>query len=539
MQLGAAILISSWPCLIVAQAPVTITNNADLSLNLGDASQGSNNQVPPVNTFSENTEAETDQKCVKHTPPLPEKFYAHRKFTSFFNTIVFKDMGGREFGFVESHFIDWKNPFGFPGATFYLKDTPALPRMGVWHMNATRGSYGWGQAGTNAATPPPGSATSINCGGNYAASCADCAIAGGAATCHGECVWHYNTCQLAVQCTELTTLAQCKTSTQCAWVNNACQVNLWPDYHEANEQQSSDAYNVENEKALNRGTYGHQQNRRAAEMKARGRNEGVESIFTTPFDFDMIIKDCNGNELFTATDDHILRVHNAGKESSIITQRGDSENVLLVQDRSIPVKDLIRVSMEEPCWPLFPPFCQQMGKSEWSLHPSILWQKDFEGRVIEPEYNQSTANNFINLEFKDGGATDMRFITLYSAYQFSNTRFSPLMTWINWILSLFCICVCCQCCCVPLPSRELRADEIREEQEKLMGTIEFDPEMNTRAPMQSKRGHFLGVGGGSMNCCSRRLSDPDQQRTFWERRKEQLSSGYESAKTKVKDSSKH
>jgi hypothetical protein len=312
-----------------------------------------------------------------------------------------------------------------------------------------------------------------------------------------------------------------------------CKIHQIGVYNDLENRAASDAFELENAKHSNKETYGNQQNRRAAYMNVKHDENTFLGIFTNIWDSDMEIEDCNGVPLFTAERNHRLYAANAGKDSYIRTESGDTENVMLIQDRSTPVKDLIRVSYEEPCSPLFPPFCQKMGKNRQILHPSSFYNNEFEGRIIQPEYTQNTgANNLIELKYRDGGATDLRFITLYSAYQFSNTRWSPLMTIIFAVLDFICFCVCCQCCCVKLPSREERREEFKEDQEKLLSTIEIDPMMSTEVPAVQKRGHFLGTT--NLNCCSRQASNTQQQRTFW-------SSGtkiYDDAKTKIKDSTK-
>merc|ERR1719272_1492268 len=78
--------------------------------------------------------AQGSSECVK-MPQIPQIFRAKRTFFSFFNTIVFEDRHGKEFGFVESWFGDWKNPFGYPGASFFPKAEPSEGQDGVWNIN--------------------------------------------------------------------------------------------------------------------------------------------------------------------------------------------------------------------------------------------------------------------------------------------------------------------------------------------------------------------------------------------------------------------
>merc|ERR1711957_878185 len=81
-----------------------------------------------------------------------------------------------------------------------------------------------------------------------------------------------------------------------------------------------------------------------------------------------------------------------------------------------------------------------MGMWNWFIH-GYTW----EGRILTPggAHTMGGLGAVLNIKVSSGESEDIRFSTLYSAYQFSNTRWSPFMNWIWWILFFSPIVCCC------------------------------------------------------------------------------------------------
>jgi hypothetical protein len=362
---------------------------------------------------------------------MPSTFFAKRKFDSLLNTIVFYDRYGQEIGFVESWLMDWRNPFGYPGASFYLKAPPAAPAEGVWAIDPARGQAGW-----TTTTAPEGLTIEVE----------------------------------------------------------------------------SDPKSAFTSKQQNLGflhsIFGADQSRLSAFMI--GKQDPAP--YGEPMSSQMTIMDCNGEAKFQASDgpNSADQEHNSGvvksgmkggvskKDAHIsggtVDARyyqvlGNMENKLILADLGTPEVELVRLSMNEPCVP-FPPFCQQMGIWNWFIHGST-WK----GEIVQPGYNQTIGSGLVQIQMTDGAATDMRFLALYSAFQFSNTRWSPLMqiiTNVLLIVCLFCCCRCCwRCCCVSRVAESVVKSGL-EESEKLMKTV--DANVDEAPPKPT----------GWMACCSRR-----------------------------------
>lgn len=347
-----------------------------------------------------------NQKCAD-PPPMPRTFFAKRKWASFLNRVIFYDRFGKEFAHVETHFLDWKNPFGYPGASFFLKALPTEARQGLYRLNPQKGEDGWA-----APTPAPGVA------------------AAGPAEEANSTAWDMHQ----------------------QWVR----------------KHGSASYDVETENAFLHKTYGQSQNRLVASIHTKPSDKN--NFFETALSENMLITDCKGHHKFEVygEDDHgTIGRHNAGKnDAQYYTKRRNTENSVIISDFSSPTVELVRLHMSNPCSP-FPPFCQQMGIWNWFIY-NLKWG----GEIVQPGYNETVGNGFIFVQMTDGAATDMRFLALYSSYQFSNTRWSPLMFIVMWTLFLIGICCCCRCCCNCCRGAEKKVEEEKEEAEKLMETVE-------------------------------------------------------------------
>lgn len=171
-------------------------------------------------------------------------------------------------------------------------------------------------------------------------------------------------------------------------------------------------------------------------------------------------------------------------------------NQLIFQDLSIPKEGIVELIMKEPCTP-FPPFCAGMGPAGW-----FLYGRRWEGRITEKGYNFQTGIKELRETIGGGVAADMTFVTLYSSYQFSNTRWSPFMflVW-NGLVVLLVACCIRQCCCTQARGVQLKKAEEKgiwkqtdEETQKLMTTKEIEA-FESRTPQKS-----AGFWG---SCCRR------------------------------------
>lgn len=363
-------------------------------------------------------------KCVE-VPMMPTTFTAKRKFASFLNVIVFYDAKGEEFGFVESWMIDWKNPFGYAGASFYLKAPPKSPTQGIWAIDPLRGEDGWKLL----ATPAPAS-------GDLKEEEAD----------------------------------------------------MWKKQEEYDREHGTKSAIAPGNHGFMHGIFGDHQNRLSAYITGDQGGSGVGS----PFNDLMVVRDCQANVKFYAGDGEIREIE-SGVDAKYEAKPANTENTLSIKDRGTPAVELVRLIQKEPCSP-FPPFCAQMGMWNWFLHG-----EQWEGQIVQPGYNQSVASSLgLTIKMTDGAATDIRFLTLYSAYQFSNTRWSPLMMIVMNILLVGCCLGCCRCCFTEADSAKAAAAKLsqqaREETEMLMKTTEAQ---ETQAQQQQKP-------DGWMACCSRR-----------------------------------
>lgn len=205
----------------------------------------------------------------------------------------------------------------------------------------------------------------------------------------------------------------------------------------------------------------------------------------------MEIRDCKG-DVTAKAEDGALIIRGA-IDAQYHQRRTNTENEVVVEDLGQPPQELVRITMKEPCKP-FPPFCAQMGVWNWFLH-GYSW----EGRIMRPGSSNTMAGlgAMLDIQVSSGAAEDVRFLTLYSAYQFSNTRWSPFMNWIWWILFFSPIVCCCWRSwwgCWRLGDSP--KVEQQEETQKLMQTQEV--EMGTKVPEEKQS------TGGFMACCSRR-----------------------------------
>jgi len=206
----------------------------------------------------------------------------------------------------------------------------------------------------------------------------------------------------------------------------------------------------------------------------------------------MTIMDCKGQVSHRAQDG--LLIYREATDAQYYQRRTNTENELIVEDLGQPPQPLVRITMKEPCHP-FPPFCANMGMWNWFMH-GYAW----EGKVMRAASDSAMANGLLKMKLTNGEAEDVRFLTLYSMYQFSNTRWSPFMNWIWWIL-FFSPCLwCCwrrPCSNMQVWYGDQAGANAKEETQKLMQTQEV--EMGTKVPDAQ-----MATGGGFMACCSRR-----------------------------------
>jgi len=341
---------------ILLSVGITLAAGQQAATGAVSPGDGANSNVP-FSPFGQKHAGE-NHKCRK-VPSMPKTFYFKRKFASLTNTIILSDHSGKELGYVQSWLLDWKNLFGFPGASFYLHAPPAAPVAGEFSLHPKAGADGWASA---------------------------------------------NQATLAKDVNDQT-LLDASLQTQ--------------------RRQGGGAFRTENVGAKG----GKADNRLVASMTGKRDLSGV-------FSNEMHITDCQGKPLFTAGENNI-KVHDAGKDAKWRTKRSNSANQLFILDEATPASEIAEITMEQPCWP-FPPFCQHMGKFDWTAHGY-----EYQGEILAPNFNADLSTGGMEIETAGGAGTDMRFLALYSAYQFSNTRWSPLMLYVGYaLLVLFCIGCC-------------------------------------------------------------------------------------------------
>lgn len=417
MQFGAFVTIALGPWLVRPTVAQTLANPA---------------LVAPTSPAARSLEDE--KECVK-TPDMPALFYFKRKWAAFFNIIEVKDRYDHDIGFVQTWLFNWKDPFGYPGATFYLKSHKKKAKDGIWELHPQRGADGWG-----------GNASSMT------------------------------------------------------------SLNLRRQEELGDEEEEGF---IDKLKSFFFGNYGWSKSNRFS-----GTITGKFGFFNS----DMSIMDCNGDEIVHAwrmtaaqrwynsvfkksklnylNDYGTIRNFVSGKEvkgGRYYTKESATANVLTIQDNARPAVDLARIDMPETCNP-FPPFCAKMGTFAW------FWYGDaWEGRIVQPGYNDTLGGLFdLSIRATAGSGTDMRFLTLYSAYQFSNTRWSPLMGLIVNIAILSCCgCLCWSCCATAPPPKS----EPREESET---TKLIDAEMSGGGSIAEGIAASDQYTGSPWNCCTRR-----------------------------------
>lgn len=357
-------------------------------------------------------------------PAIPQIFHARRVFFSFFNTIVFTDRHNNEFGFVESWAGDSKNPLGFAGASFYLKAEPVPPADSVWNM----------------AGPTAGEDGTFNQPLTHEALAKNeqQMLGGDSAIGHGN----------------LRNYDDQKTATEAGrgWFDTILRAFSTQNHH------------------------------RLAAFMVGDQSGGANPFAKADV---MTVRDCKGRAQVKAYDGKLI--FRDAKDAQYYQKVRNTENSLIVTDLGNPPRDLVRVVQKQPCSP-FPPFCAQMGMWNWFLH-GTKW----DGEVVVAGTNNDMssllgADATMTVSMSSGEAEDMRFLTLYTAYQFSNTRWSPFMNWV-WVFLVVCPLLCCiyGCCCRGGGSPP-KAE--REETQKLMETKE--------APKEKKEEKRT-----FMACCSR------------------------------------
>lgn len=413
MNLRAVLVVAFGPALTACQVQVATDEGLQVEQGTGSAFSSQDDWAPGFAGSS------TRSSCVK-MPAIPQIWTAERVFFSFFNTVKFMDRNGKEFGYVQSWASDWKNIFGYAGASFYLKTTESQGSDGIWRIDGPT----TGEDGTFADSP----------------------------------------------------------LTQEGLADNEQQM-----FGDTNLGQGSQVRQEQGRgwwDLLFRGTTD-QHHRLAAFMV--GSHEGPVG---NPFKDDMTIRDCNGQAQVKVTDGKL--VFRNAKDARVIQQQRNTQNTLILRDSGEPPMDLVRVTAKESCKP-FPPFCAQMGQWNWFIHAN-----EWEGHIVTPGSTNDMGSSIKNVipdltltvSMSSGESEDIRFLTLYSAYQFANTRWSPFMNWVWWLLvviPLFCCLFRCFC-----GSREEKPTTNIEETEKLMQTQEAQEKLPEKRE------------GGFLACCSRR-----------------------------------
>lgn len=199
------------------------------------------------------------------------------------------------------------------------------------------------------------------------------------------------------------------------------------------------------------------------------------------------IKDCQNNVIVQAHDGHIM--FRSAHDSDYVQDEGEAENKLIIRGLGHPAKDLVRVVKKAPCFP-FAPFCERMGALNRFMHGVGL---EWEGKIIQPGYTDTSG--LVRISMTNGASTDMRFLTLFSSYEFSNTRLSPVVESSMFLVLVLCLVVCVRCCCCFNccgGRARSKVEPTKEETEKLMETVE------EKSPRKSPKGENCFM------CCTRK-----------------------------------
>jgi len=178
------------------------------------------------------------------------------------------------------------------------------------------------------------------------------------------------------------------------------------------------------------------------------------------------IRDCHSKPRFSVNTG-VVTSHGV-RDSTYYMSEGyyittwSQRNTLIFEDLGVPAQRMVELSMETPC---IPPFCSRMGPGAGFIWFGWSWK----GRIVQRGYNQSVSAGLMSLQMTSGAATDMEFLALYSSFQFSNTRWAPLLVVTFFVLLLAFCCTCiCGCCCTAATLLDEPEEEAGEETERLL-----------------------------------------------------------------------
>jgi len=381
-------------------------------------------------------------------PMMPSTFYAKRAFFALLNTVYFYDSKGSEIGYVRSWALDPKNLFGTPGATLYLKTDQADADEGMYKIHPRPGHGGNWNKDTEGEGHKP--------------------VGGKPQTYDGELTQEQYERRERVQHGRL------RGEEIEQYGGFGYKPTSWTD-HFAHGWR-----------------YSHREYIAVAHM--HGSHEGEYG--GGPTDDFVTIKDCQGNHIIQANKGKLVYRNAVDAEAHQV--ESSLENDLLITDLAEPPEVMIKLYEKEPCNP-FPPFCKHMGTRNWILHGS-KWQGEFTHKGL------NLANGLLDVSVGAGASSDIRFLTLFSMFQYSNTRLAPCFEWAFTLFILYSLghffftrtCCSYHCCCCGCNLCGIRWCKPREEKKAAVETPREEID-----PLVSKDFHH-DVGGGSfLDCCTR------------------------------------
>jgi len=367
----------------------------------------------PFSPFSTKTTPEINQECQK-VPMMNRTFFARRSWNSFLNLIIFFDREGNEIGYVQSWLMDWRNPFGFPGASLYLKAHVEAAHKGEFG-EPTENAYGW---------------TSSN-----------------------EAPLQLNVTQQAILEAHAEHLRDSGTNAYDVETHEAGRLSLGRFSHRPV------AYITGKEDP-------------SGEFL-----DQLKYFFGGAFIDQVQIKDCKDELLFKTKDNKVsIAGDKVQADSQFETSQTEAANKIVISDFTAPVPvELATMEQKAPCSP-FPPFCAQMGLLNWVFHKDE-WEGQITEPGYAETINSGSVNvELTSGAATDMRFLLLYSSFLFSNTRWSPVMW--YVAWGSLIFLIMALCGCCKCCPCPFwPFRgHMKQDFyiLDPESEHLMKTVESE-----------------------------------------------------------------